>query len=90
MRKMILAAAAFGAVMLAVACGGGISQSQDCKDYITCYEKTPGATKGSLDSTYGPMGTCWSTGVQATADSCTSTCKSEISTLKTDFPDAGC
>jgi hypothetical protein len=36
--------------------------------------RTGGAQPGSLDSKYGPMGTCFSTGVRATVDACCKTC----------------
>lgn len=49
-----------------------------------------GAAAFTLDSTYGANGTCWSTGVAATAESCTATCKSTTASLKTSYPDAGC
>jgi hypothetical protein len=77
--------------MLIVACGfNGIGDPQYCKDYIACYEKTPGAIKGSLDAKYGAMGTCWSTGVQSTADKCELECHDGLQALKAGFPDAGC
>ncbi|MGC4114441.1 MAG: hypothetical protein QM765_07480 [Myxococcales bacterium] len=85
MKKIVFAAVA---AMSLVACGGGISQSADCKKYIECYESdSVKGTKGSLDSTYGTSGTCWSTGVQTTADACTATCKSGVETYHTTYPD---
>ncbi|MBK7861887.1 MAG: hypothetical protein IPJ65_25380 [Archangiaceae bacterium] len=78
----------FAMVALAVACGGGISQSTECKDYVACYKHTVGGT--TQDSVYGDMGTCWTTGVQATADSCTAACKTALESLKTSYSDAGC
>jgi hypothetical protein len=90
MKRIVLGVVAGLSLLTVAACGsGGGGQSTECKDYIACYEKT-GGTKGSLDSTYGAMGTCWSTGVAATAESCTSTCKSSLATTKTSYPDAGC
>ena len=74
--------------LFGIACSSGPSQSAECKAYVTCYEAT-GGTKGSLDSSYGTMGTCWTTTTTA-ADSCTAACKSAISSLKTAYPDAGC
>ena len=85
MKKMILAVGLAG--VLAVACGGGGGQSQDCKDYLACAEKT-GTGSTSLTDTYGPSGTCWTN--TTSAESCTSACKSALSSLKTGYPDAGC
>jgi hypothetical protein len=74
--------------VVAVACSGGGGQSQECKDYLACAEKTKTGSQ-SLTDTYGDKGTCWTTG-GATADSCTAACKSALSSLKTGYPDAGC
>ena len=63
--------------------GGG-----DCKAYVTCYEAT-GGTRGSLDSTYGTMGTCWTTTSQA-ADNCLRVCKEQLAAVAMAHPDAGC
>ena len=89
MKRIVLGVVAGLSLLTVAACGGGVSQSTECKDYVACYEKT-GGTKGSLDTTYGASGTCWSTGVQTTADSCTATCKSSLAATKTSYPDAGC
>lgn len=87
MKRIIIGAV--GALSLfAIACGGGPTQSPECKAYVTCYEAT-GGTKGSLDSSYGPMGTCWTT-TTAAADSCTSACKTALASLQSAYPDAGC
>jgi len=90
MKRIVLGVVAGLSLITVAACGGGgTAQSTECKDYVACYEKT-GGTKGSLDASYGSAGTCWSTGVAATAESCTATCKSGLATLKTSFADAGC
>ena len=78
-----------GIVLLALAgCGSAATmQSQECRDYIACYEKVGGT--GSLDKTYAAGGSCWG-GVGAMATSCTATCKSTLATLKASYPNAGC
>jgi hypothetical protein len=88
MLKKMSVVLGLAATVLAVACGGGGGgQSQDCKDYLSCATKVGQSTQ-SLTDTYGPSGTCWST--TATSDSCTSACKSALSSLKTAYADAGC
>jgi hypothetical protein len=77
-------------ILAAVACGSsGSGQSQDCKDYVACSYKT-GVTSGSLDSSYGPNGSCWTT--TSTGDSCTAACKSANDSFKSTGlgADAGC
>jgi hypothetical protein len=88
MKRIVLGVVAAVGVFTVVACGGGQSQSAECKAYVTCYEAT-GGTKGSLDSSYGAMGTCWST-TTAAATACTDACKSATASLKSVYPDAGC
>jgi len=85
MKRIVLGVVAAVGVLTALACGSSPSQSKECKDYIVCYEKT-GGTKGSQDTVYGAMGSCWTT-TQVFADSCTTTCKSATDSLKTSFPD---
>ena len=63
-------------------------QSAQCKTYVACYLAT-GGTPGSLDSTYGPNGTCWTSSAAAT-EACTASCASQIRFLRQGFPDAGC
>jgi hypothetical protein len=64
-------------VLVLVACGSGVchdtgaAQCQDCKDFVACSYKA-GATPGSLDSTYGPNGSCWMN--STTSDNCTAAC----------------
>lgn len=59
-----------------------------CESYVACFYRTGGAT-GSLDSTYGRGGVCWSSG-QPTEDACTAACGSALPSLILSFPDAGC
>lgn len=70
------------------ACGSGPCQCTDCKAYVTCWEVV-GGMKGALDSTYGPMGTCWTT-TQAAADRCVVDCREGVKVLQRAYPDAGC
>ena len=88
MKRIVLGVVAMVGVAAVVACGGGASQSTECKDYIACYVKT-GGTASTLDSTYGAMGTCWTT-TTAAATACTDACKSATAALKSGRPDAGC
>lgn len=77
------------AIFLLSGCGfAGDQTAPFCKVYTTCYEAT-GGTKGSLDSLYGSMGTCWTTTQQA-ADTCTAECRARLAALQKMFPDAGC
>ena len=69
-------------------CTGYSMQSQQCRSYIACYERTGGAV-GSLDSSYGPSGTCWTTSAAA-AQACTNACGQALPALKSAYPDAGC
>jgi hypothetical protein len=82
------------AVLVALGCvacsSGGICQCQECKDYVTCADRIGGAQASGVDATYGSMGTCWSTGVQATADACVNHCAQALPMLKAQYPDAGC
>jgi hypothetical protein len=63
-------------------------QSKECAAYVACYEKT-GGTPGSLDSTYGKQGTCWTTS-PAASQSCTAACKTAVASLQAAFPEAKC
>ena len=92
MKRIVLGVVAGLSLITAAACGGGGGgQSTECKNYILCYEKT-GGTKGSLDSSYGASGSCWSTGVAASAEACTTACKSANDSYKStgQGADAGC
>ncbi len=62
-------------------------QPKVCKDYVACYYLT-GGNVGSLDSTYGRTGACWSNG--GAVASCTASCGAALPSLKESFPDAGC
>ena len=74
-------------VVLLFGCGvGDASQSQQCKDYLVCLQKSG---MPSRDATYGPTGTCWSTTHQA-ASECTMECEAGSLAIKTSVPDAGC
>lgn len=64
---------------------GATGQSQECRDYIACYQKVG---TGSVQD-YEAGGSCW-TGVAALAQSCTTACTSTLMTLKGSYPDAGC
>ena len=89
MKRIVLGVVAGLSLITAAACGGGGGQSAECKDYVACYEKT-GGVKGSLDSTYGASGTCWS--VSSTTESCNTACKSANAAYKSSGQgaDAGC
>lgn len=65
-----------------------LGQTEECAAYVACYEKT-GGTPGSLDSSYGRNGTCWTTSEAAT-QACTAACASAIQSLRSAYPDAGC
>ncbi len=58
---------------------GSVSQSPECADFVACYAAFGGTT--SLADTYGPNGSCWKSSV-ATADSCTSACRSSLTSLR--------
>ena len=81
---------AFAVLFGWVACGPAYMDgtSASCKAYVNCYEAT-GGVKGSLDSTYGAMGNCWST-TTAAANACRSYCETKLIDLMRAFPDAGC
>ena len=91
-RGVLEAVGAGVAAITLMACYGAppVTQSTDCQDYINCFEKT-GGTKDSLESAYGPMGSCWST-TQTAADKCTSSCKAANDDYKSNGigADAGC
>ncbi len=79
---------ALAAVVLAGCnCGAAVPQAQECKDYIACFERTGGA-KGSIDSSYGPMGTCWTLAMDGL--SCASNCTIALNAARATYPDAGC
>jgi hypothetical protein len=89
---MLRSALVLAALAIGLGCGYRYlgPSPQICKDFIACFENTGGGPKGSLDATYGAMGTCWSTGVQQTAQTCTYECDLQLKSLKGRYPDAGC
>jgi hypothetical protein len=76
-----------GVVVIALGlagCSGGGGQTMECTRYLACVQAV-GGSAASLDSTYGPNGTCWED--TAEADKCTVKCKAALAA----FPsDAGC
>lgn len=78
------------ASILLAACSsiGAPSRAAECKAYVTCYERF-GGVKGSLDSTYGSSGDCWTTTLEQT-QICTATCIALNKKLIADHPDGGC
>jgi hypothetical protein len=83
--RRVFVGALIAAGLLAMgACTGGGGQTSDCNRYIACVVKL-GGSSASLDSKYGPEGTCWMD--SAMAESCEKYCKSALAA----FPgDAGC
>jgi hypothetical protein len=75
----------FGLVL--AACGGGSSQSAECKAYLACYGKT-GGEPSTLESSYGANGSCWKTA--AAAADCTAMCGKGTAAIADAYPDAGC
>ena len=90
MKRIVIGVMAVVGVFAAAACGGGGGgQSDECKAYVACYYKT-GGTAGSLDSSYGASGSCWTT--PTGGESCTSACKTANASYKSSglAADAGC
>lgn len=56
---------------------GETGQSDDCKKWVACSDALPGATRGSQDAAFGPMGACWM-GSAKTASDCTASCKEAV------------
>ena len=82
-------------LLTVAACGSllpGGGQSKECKDYVACAEKVSPGTKATNDSSFGPNGSCFATGVKAAADQCTATCKTGNDAYKANgqAADAGC
>ncbi len=75
------------ALLALTGCGLSPSpQTQECRDYLACYQKIGGTgDAGAYEST----GSCWTTN-SPMAQSCTAACVSTLRTLKLVFPDAGC
>lgn len=59
-------------------------QTAACKAFVACFEKTNGGSGGgsvgSLDSTFGPEGTCWNSS-PAAVDACNSSCLQALSSM---------
>ncbi|GEM_PF-3178734 len=71
--------------------GGGVplAQSPACAKYVGCYEAT-GGVKNSLDPSYGPQGSCWSSG-QAASVACGEACAVGLDELRLQHPnEAAC
>lgn len=66
--------------------GGSVAQAPECAKYVDCYEHT-GGTPGALNATYGPTGTCWSSG-SAAAASCVTACQESLVASLQAFPHA--
>jgi len=83
--KRIVAAGLIALGLLALTgCGGGSGQTVNCTRYLDCVVKL-GGSSASLDSKFGPAGTCWMD--SASADACDKQCKTSLAA----FPgDAGC
>ena len=68
-------------VATAVGCGG---QSAICKKYEDCTNAVVPGSFDSLNSTYGPSGSCWNN--STTADACSSACQEAVNALKANNP----
>jgi hypothetical protein len=97
MKRLVLAVVAGLVLVGAGSCGGlggllGGGQSKECKDYVDCAEKVSPGTRSTNETSFGPSGSCWASGVQQAADQCTSTCKMGNAAYKNngDAADAGC
>lgn len=89
MKKLAIIFASLG-VMGLMACGP--VQSAECAAYLACQEAVDTEagtdTAGSLDSSYGEGGTCWSTSAEA-ATACTDACVTAQDANATAYPDIG-
>lgn len=76
-------------VTLAVTACTQPPQSGPCKDYVDCCTRLDAG--GCSESTFGAMGTCWTT-TQAAADACTTRCKASNESYQSNdlAADAGC
>jgi hypothetical protein len=86
----VLALLACGPVLALLTCGSGLYEcGQCCKDYVACAYKT-GAPPGSLDSSFGANGSCWTT--TSSADNCNAACLTGVNQFKSSGigADAGC
>lgn len=88
-RGVISVLTSLAAITFAAGCSPPLDYSPAvCSRYVACFEMT-GGTKGSLDTTYGPMGSCWTT-TDAAAEACEVACKTALPSLREEYPDAGC
>ncbi len=93
MKRIVIGVVAGLSLIAIAACGGGGGgQSAECKNYVACSTKLFPSTTTSNEATYGTSGTCWSTGVAASADACTASCKTGNDAYKANgsAADAGC
>jgi hypothetical protein len=87
MKRIVLGLAALS-FLTATGCGGllggltGGGQSQECKDYVDCAEKVSPGTRATNETSFGPNGSCFSTGVKEAADQCTAQCKGAVQSGK--------
>lgn len=93
LRRLAFAAGLVGAAtLLCSACGASSGcygeTTAPCTQYVACFEAT-GGVKGALDTTYGPMGMCWTT-TTAAASACCHYCGTALEDLRRAHPDAGC
>ena len=51
-----------------------VPQPTICADYLACLEAISVGAGRSIEASYGPSGTCWTTG-SATAIACTNACQ---------------
>jgi hypothetical protein len=72
MRTLILVVLA----TVAAGCGGTQPQTADCKKWVTCSD----ANGANIDTTYGPMGSCWVD--SNTAMHCASACTAALMMFK--------
>jgi hypothetical protein len=60
--------------------GNGISETQSCVSYLSCAAALTPSQVATLDATYGPGGTCWTS--TTTASACDSACTMALSALR--------
>jgi hypothetical protein len=65
--------------------GDGVSQDPACADYLDCLSAADPATFATVQSTYGPDGSCWTDA--ASADSCATACETGLSDAAAAYPD---
>lgn len=70
--------------------GDGLPVTQACQDYLDCVAAVDAATLGTLLTSYGEGGTCWTTGQDA-ADVCDQACQTGLDQLHDQNPtEAAC